>query len=181
MQGAAAHWSVSIDPSTGSHDKLFVSGNRVVWFNGLDPSSKAVKISYTMETNILQAFWCQFEIARNEKEDGGYKGTCLHIHRGYEGTCSHNVIHRGYKGTCSHIHRGYEGTCSHNVIHRGYKGTCTHIHRGYKGTCSHMHTTHACPPPHTCTLPTCSCKHTHTAACIHILFNPSLPKYLTSL
>ena len=46
---------------TGSQDELFVCGKRVVWYSGLHPSSRVVKVSYTMETAVLQALWCLFE------------------------------------------------------------------------------------------------------------------------
>lgn len=115
MQGTDTHWSVSIDPSTGSQDELFVSGNRVVWFNGLDPACKVVKISYTMESNILQAFWCQFELAREEEDNGGDQGTCSHMYIPHSShTCTHSCTCHPHTYTHTHMpHPTYSHTCPH--------------------------------------------------------------------
>ena len=54
-------WQVAVDPETGSQDELFVRGNQVVWYCGLTPELKIARVSYSVETTVLQALWCQFE------------------------------------------------------------------------------------------------------------------------
>ena len=59
-----------------AEQELCVRGNRVVWLEGLNPRVRTVKKVYSVETDILQAFWCQFSRAcwsrwrrPREKED----------------------------------------------------------------------------------------------------------------
>ena len=53
-------WMVTEDPATGCHGDLCVSGSRVVWYEGLHPHNRTVRKVYSVESEILQAFWCQF-------------------------------------------------------------------------------------------------------------------------
>ena len=57
---AQLSWSVSADPLTEAGHELCVHGNRVVWLEGLNPRVRTVKKVYSVESEILQAFWCQF-------------------------------------------------------------------------------------------------------------------------
>ncbi|KAL5463582.1 hypothetical protein EMCRGX_G032493 [Ephydatia muelleri] len=53
-------WSVRKDKATGCTHELFVSGNTVTWFEGIDTANRLVKNLYCVETTALQAYWCQF-------------------------------------------------------------------------------------------------------------------------
>ena len=53
-------WTVTDDPATGCHGELCVSGSCVVWYEGLHPQNRTVGKVYSVESEILQAFWCQF-------------------------------------------------------------------------------------------------------------------------
>ena len=53
-------WAVTEDPTTGCHGELCVSGSRVVWYEGLHPHNRTVRKVYSVESEILQAFWCEF-------------------------------------------------------------------------------------------------------------------------
>ena len=57
------------NPSTGSHDQLVTRGRQVTWLEGLDPETETIKKVYSVETPILQAFWCRFP-----EEGGGVRG-----------------------------------------------------------------------------------------------------------
>ena len=48
------------DKATGCTHELFVSGNTVTWFEGIDTANRLVKNLYCVETTALQAYWCQF-------------------------------------------------------------------------------------------------------------------------
>ena len=73
-------WSVRTDPLTGANHELCVHGNRVVWLEGLNPGVRTVKKVYSVETDILQVFWCRFRTRKTrsytDKEDreGGREG-----------------------------------------------------------------------------------------------------------
>ena len=62
--------SVSADPTTGAVSELCVQGNRVVWLEGLNPQVRTVKKVYSVETEVLQAFWCQFRTRRRSEREG---------------------------------------------------------------------------------------------------------------
>lgn len=62
-------WCVGINPESGSRDELVVGDCRVIWYQGLDPSTQTVCKVYTVDTPILQAFWCNFS-----ESEGGAKG-----------------------------------------------------------------------------------------------------------
>ena len=62
-----------MNPSTGSSDELYVSGRRVVWFEGLNPRTRTVKKVYNVDTDVLQAFWCRFRGAKGQKKEAGKK------------------------------------------------------------------------------------------------------------
>ncbi len=64
-------WQVAVDPETGSQDELFVRGNQVVWYCGLTPELKIARVSYSVETAVLQALWCQFEDSSGDSEWAG--------------------------------------------------------------------------------------------------------------
>ena len=51
---------MTANPLTGAAQELCVLGNRVVWLEGLNPGVRTVKKVCSVETDILQAFWCQF-------------------------------------------------------------------------------------------------------------------------
>lgn len=53
-------WMVTEDSASGCHGNLCVSGSRVVWYEGLHPYNRTVRKVYSVESEILQAFWCQF-------------------------------------------------------------------------------------------------------------------------
>ena len=53
-------WMVTEDSASGCHGNLCVSGSRVVWYEGLHPHNRTVRKVYSVESEILQAFWCQF-------------------------------------------------------------------------------------------------------------------------
>jgi hypothetical protein len=43
----------------------------VVWLEGLNPGVRAVKKVYSVETDIIQAFWCRFrKVAKKPRSDG---------------------------------------------------------------------------------------------------------------
>ena len=63
---------MSTDPLTGASHELCVHGNRVVWLEGLNPGVRTIKKVYSVETDILQAFWCRFKTRKarsTERED----------------------------------------------------------------------------------------------------------------
>lgn len=60
---------MTADPLTGAAQELCVRGNRVVWLEGLSPGVRTVKKVYSVETDILQAFWCRFR-AKKPRGDG---------------------------------------------------------------------------------------------------------------
>ena len=62
---------MAADPLTGAAQELCVRGNRVVWLEGLNPGVRAVKKVYSVETDILQAFWCRFRATRKPCSSGG--------------------------------------------------------------------------------------------------------------
>ena len=64
---------MTTDPLTGAAHELCVQGNRVVWLEGLNPAVRAVKKVYSVETDILQAFWCRF---RAKKPRGAGREEC---------------------------------------------------------------------------------------------------------
>ena len=76
---------MSVNSFTGSSDELYVSGRRVVWFEGLNPGTRTVKKVYSVDTDVLQAFWCHFrgvrgqtkEAGKKEKEDDGVDCVCV--------------------------------------------------------------------------------------------------------
>ncbi len=70
-------WQVAVDPETGSQDELFVRGNQVVWYCGLTPELKIARVSYSVETVVLQALWCQFE---ESSGDGEWAGAFVKLH-----------------------------------------------------------------------------------------------------
>ena len=64
------YWSVSADTATGAGSELCVQGNRVVWLEGLNPQVRTVKKVYSVETDVLQAFWCLFRTRRSSDQEG---------------------------------------------------------------------------------------------------------------
>ncbi len=44
-------------------------GRKVTWFQGLDPATQTIKKVYSVDSPILQAFWCRFP-----EEGGGVRG-----------------------------------------------------------------------------------------------------------
>ncbi len=54
------------NPETDCPEELCVYGNRVIWLNGLVPEIRWERLSYSVETPILQALWCQFEDKEGE-------------------------------------------------------------------------------------------------------------------
>ena len=63
---------MTADPLTGAPQELCVLGNRVVWLEGLNPGVRTVKKVYSVETDIVQAFWCRFRAKkpRSDRKDG---------------------------------------------------------------------------------------------------------------
>ena len=64
---------VTEDPVTGCYGELCVSGNRVVWYEGLHPHNQTVRKVYSVETEVLQTFWCTFRESVFSS-DGGSSG-----------------------------------------------------------------------------------------------------------
>ena len=46
----------------------------MVWLEGLNPAVRTVKKVYSVETEILQAFWCRFR-SKNSDKDRGRRST----------------------------------------------------------------------------------------------------------
>ena len=65
---------MAADPLAGAAQELCVRGNRVVWLEGLNPGVRAVKKVYSVETDILQAFWCRFRATKKPRGSGGGGG-----------------------------------------------------------------------------------------------------------
>ena len=61
---------VTEDPATGCHGELCVYGSRVVWYEGLHPHNQTVRKVYSVESEILQAFWCKFRQEGLSLSDG---------------------------------------------------------------------------------------------------------------
>ena len=57
-------WSVS---SLRGDERLQLSGCEVRWWEGSDPTSRRLKRVLSVETPVLQAFWCQFGCSLNER------------------------------------------------------------------------------------------------------------------
>jgi len=64
---------VTEDPVTGCYGELCVSGNQVVWYEGLHPHNQTVRKVYSVETEVLQTFWCTFRESVSSN-DGGSSG-----------------------------------------------------------------------------------------------------------
>jgi len=64
---------VTEDSITGCYGELCVSGNRVVWYEGLHPHNKTVRKVYSVESEVLQTFWCTFGESVSSS-DGGSSG-----------------------------------------------------------------------------------------------------------
>ena len=60
QQQQQVSWQVCENPDSGSLDELCVSGNHVIWTEGLDPSCRRVVKSYSMDGPVLQALCCSF-------------------------------------------------------------------------------------------------------------------------
>ena len=80
-------WLVTEDPATGCHGELCVSGSRVVWYEGLHPHNRTVRKVYSVESEILQAFWCQFREesvspsgGESRREDQSLRCVCVREH-----------------------------------------------------------------------------------------------------
>ena len=80
-------WMVTEDPATGCHGDLYVSGSRVVWYEGLHPHNRTVRKVYSVESEILQAFWCQFSEesvspsgGESRREDQSLRCVCVREH-----------------------------------------------------------------------------------------------------
>lgn len=54
---------MGVEPLSGSHDELVGVDDeqRVIWYEGLDPSTQTIRKVYGVETTALQVFWCKFE------------------------------------------------------------------------------------------------------------------------
>ena len=71
------------DPATGCHGELCVSGSRVVWYEGLHPHNRTVRKVYSVESEILQAFWCVFReegVCSSDREDQLLRCVCVREH-----------------------------------------------------------------------------------------------------
>ena len=64
---------VTEDTVTGCYGELCVSGNQVVWYEGLHPHNQTVRKVYSVETEVLQIFWCTFSESVSSS-DGGSSG-----------------------------------------------------------------------------------------------------------
>ena len=64
---------VTEDPVTGCYGELCVSGNQVVWCEGLHPHNQTVRKVYSVKTEVLQTFWCTFSESMSSN-DGGSSG-----------------------------------------------------------------------------------------------------------
>ena len=80
-------WVVTEDPASGCHGELCVSGSRVVWYEGLHPHNRTVRKVYSVESEILQAFWCQFREesvspsgGESRREDQSLRCVCVREH-----------------------------------------------------------------------------------------------------
>lgn len=78
---------VTEDPASGCHGELCVSGSRVVWYEGLHPHNRTVRKVYSVESEILQAFWCQFREegvspsgGKSRREDQSLRCVCVREH-----------------------------------------------------------------------------------------------------
>ena len=60
---------MSVNPETKCPEELYVHGNRVIWLTGLAPGLRWERLSYSVETTVLQALWCQFEDKEGEHEE----------------------------------------------------------------------------------------------------------------
>lgn len=74
IYAAQTSWSVTTDPLTGAAHELCVQGNRVVWLEGLNPAVQTVKKVYSVETDIIQAFWCRFRVRKPRSDGKDYEG-----------------------------------------------------------------------------------------------------------
>ena len=80
-------WLVTEDQATGCHGYLCVSGSCVVWYEGLHPHNQTVRKVYSVESEILQAFWCQFREesvspsgGESRREDRSLRCVCVREH-----------------------------------------------------------------------------------------------------
>ena len=64
---------VTEDTVTGCYGELCVSGNQVVWYEGLHPHNQTVRKVYSVESEVLQTFWCTFSESASSN-DGGSSG-----------------------------------------------------------------------------------------------------------
>jgi len=64
---------VTEDPITGCYGELCVSGNQVVLYEGLHPHNQTVRKVYSVESEVLQTFWCMFSESASSN-DGGSSG-----------------------------------------------------------------------------------------------------------
>lgn len=58
----------------------------MVWLEGLNPGVRAVKKVYSVETDIIQAFWCRFRATKKPHSGSGKDGDRGEIDQGKEGT-----------------------------------------------------------------------------------------------
>ena len=77
-------WCVGVDPKSGSHDQLHVANHKVIWYQGLDPTTQTIRKVYGTETVILQAFWGHFSDRGAGVSEGVARAVCIR-ERGYLG------------------------------------------------------------------------------------------------
>ena len=46
-------------------------GKKVLWLEGLHPATRSLRRGYSLDSEVLQAFWGQFEQAASEGGTGG--------------------------------------------------------------------------------------------------------------
>ena len=68
---------VTEDPITGCYGELCVSGKQVVLYEGLHPHNKTVGKVYSVETEVLQAFWFTFSESDESLSGEGHSLRCL--------------------------------------------------------------------------------------------------------
>lgn len=50
-----------MDPKSATLDELIVEGQKqVIWYHGLDPYCRVIHKVYSVDTPVVQAFWCHF-------------------------------------------------------------------------------------------------------------------------
>ncbi|MBN3295003.1 APC1 protein, partial [Amia calva] len=68
-------------------EELYVAGNMVIWSRGSKNQASHVYKAFTVDSPVLQALWCHFDVPQNKKEQGNVEqtvcivqSTCVNVH-----------------------------------------------------------------------------------------------------